>query len=267
MKRPLRIAVSASIFHRDASRATYNGRPLSYVEQSMTDWLYEHGAQPYVIGAPSFDRLPLDAVDYGAALSGMDGLLLQGGVDVSPTSYGQQPLRPEWAGDRRRDEYELALLEAAITSNKPVLGICRGCQLINVALGGTLYQDIATQVPASIQHNDREVYELNRHEVEFPAGSELAALYNVTRGVVNSVHHQAIDRLAEGLVVLARSVDDDLVEAVKLAADPHDEPWVLGVQWHPEFQDPRDETLLPTAPLLRAFFRAIEARTHRPEGG
>ena len=97
----------------------------------------------------------------------LDGLVLQGGADVSPTSYGETPLQPKWGGDRIRDDYEIALLDAFAERGKPVLGICRGLQLINVAFGGTLLQDIATQQPGALEHRDAEIYDRNFHGVEF----------------------------------------------------------------------------------------------------
>lgn len=260
MKDRLRIGVSACIFGPDPNRITFDGRPLVYLEQSMSDWVMAHGALPYMI-PPASARRPID-VTMADMVAQVDGLILQGGVDVSPTSYGEQPMRPEWSGDRERDVYEIALVEAAMEQNVPVLGICRGNQLINVALGGTLYQDINTQVPGSLVHRNAELYERNRHEVDFVPKSPMARWFGTTHATINSVHHQAIKDLADDLVVEARSTEDEIIEAVRLPAESSRDPWVVGVQWHPEFQDPEDDTLLPTTPLLKAFFSAIRDRQH-----
>ena len=119
-----------------------------------------HGALIFMI--PSIEtgglirRGNLSVEDYVEAL---DGLVLQGGADVSPRSYGDHPLRPEWQGDILRDRYEMELLAGFVDVGKPVLGICRGAQLINVAYGGTLWQDIPSMVPAALRHHDPELYD------------------------------------------------------------------------------------------------------------
>lgn len=222
----------------------------------MMDWLLAGGALPYLVppvrGAAK--------VSYAELLAPFDGLVLQGGVDVSPTLYGEVARRPEWSGDRERDDYEIALVRAAMAANKPVLGICRGHQLINVALGGALFQDIASDVPHALAHVNREIYARNTHEVDFAPNSYLHRICGVQRARVNSVHHQAVRDLGHGLVVEARSSEDDVIEAIRLPTESASDPWVLGLQWHPEFQDPADATMLPTRPLLDAFFDAIDER-------
>ena len=117
--------------------------------------------------------------------------------------YGEEPLRPEWAGDRVRDEYEMALVRAFAAAGKPVFGICRGLQLINVAHGGTLYQDIATQKPGARVHRDAAAYDLNFHEVDVLPETRLASLLQAGRHRINSVHHQGIKQLAAGFEVEA----------------------------------------------------------------
>lgn len=234
----------------------YGGRPLAFVEQSMLDWLVRGGAIPSMLGPvdPSIDRSI-----YAELLQPFDALILQGGVDVSPTWYGETPRSPEWAGDRARDEYEFALFRAAVAANKPVLGICRGHQLINVALGGSLFQDITTDHPNALQHRNAALYQRNQHDVSFVPGGMLHRIYETHHAVINSVHHQGIKQLAPGLEVLARA-PDDVIESVMLPVESSQDPWVLGVQWHPEFQTP-DDRLLPTQPLLDALFDAIKRRS------
>ena len=102
--------------------------------------------------------------------------MLQGGNDIAPETYGESPLNPAWAGDRVRDNYEIALFREFVAQGKPVLGVCRGCQLVNVALGGTLYQDIATQVSKSLQHVSDERYDKFFHHLRVREGSWLASL-------------------------------------------------------------------------------------------
>jgi putative glutamine amidotransferase len=146
----------------------------------------------------------------------LDALVLQGGADISPSNYGEEPLQPEWAGDRVRDEYEIELFSEFVEAGKPVLGVCRGVQLINVALGGTLYQDLPAQVGVRVAHRDRSIYEANIHEICFEPGSGLARLYaGVQGGRVNSLHHQAVRKLGRDLVVEARSAEDGVIEAIR----------------------------------------------------
>ncbi len=253
MTKPL-VAVSSCWFAPDPERTRYNGRPLLFVEQSMSDWLLRGGFLPVGIPFPTPTRedVPFDAHQF---LERVDALVLQGGVDVAPTNYGEQPMREDWSGDAIRDHYEMALVEAALDLRLPILAICRGHQLLNVVLGGTLYQDIETQIAGALQHRNAEIYEKNFHDMTIAPGSWLEKLYQGKHTVrVNSVHHQAIKDLADGLVVQARSSEDDVIEAVKL----DDERFVVGVQWHPEFQDPADGGLLETTPLLKALARAID---------
>jgi len=169
---------------------------------------------------------------------------------VGPGSSGQAPLRPEWEGDRVRDAYEQALLAAFVDAGKSVLGVCRGLQLLNVALGGSLHQDLPTQIPGALVHRDPVPYDRNTHRVAIEPGSALASLLGVESGLVNSVHHQAIDRLAPGLVVEARA-PDGIIEAVRGTG----RTFVAAVQWHPEFRGEGDGTLDDT-PLLGAFLGA-----------
>lgn len=241
MSPPLRIGVSACIFHADPTRAVFSGKPLYYLERSMADFLGSRGALVYVIPPPCDDR-------FAAYVDDLDGLVLSGGADVAPSSYGASAARPEWAGDAERDRYELGLLGAALERDKPVLGICRGHQLLNVGLGGTLHQDIATYIEGARVHRDAARYDHNEHLVTLEG--ELARWFGVTRGLVNSVHHQSIDVLGAGLVACARA-DDGVIEAV--VSTRH--RWVRGVQWHPEFRF-GDPTLLDQRRLLDAFLHA-----------
>lgn len=238
--------------HRDEQRQLYDGRPLLYLEQSMGEWFLRYGrGVPLLIPAPRQEVIAqTGAEDF---VDVIDGLVVQGGVDMAPESYGDQPLRREWSGDAVRDAYELELIEHCLRRDRPVLGICRGHQVLNVALGGTLYQDIETQVGTEVTHRDGELYHENSHRVEFVEGSTLAQVYGVRRGEINSVHHQAIRELGEGLVVEARCPEDGVIEAVWLEG----RRYARGIQWHPEFQERRQLELLSPEPLLDDFYAAI----------
>jgi putative glutamine amidotransferase len=248
---PLRIGVSSCLLHADPERPIFNGKPLYYLEQSMARWVGSQGALVYLIPGP----------EHGASVEtycgDLDALVLAGGVDVSPRSYGEEPLRPEWSGDAVRDGYEIALARAFLSAKKPLLGICRGHQVLNVALGGSLYQDINQQIEGSIVHRNREIYDKNAHTIEVDAASELARIAGVSGSQkVNSVHHQAIKALGRGLVVDARCDADGVVEAVHLPGDT----FAVGVQWHPEFTDPTNASFLDNGPLLASLQRAAAAR-------
>jgi putative glutamine amidotransferase len=250
-----KIGISACFFHPDPQRKSAPSKTLQWIEQSTAHWVMAGGALPVMVPAPYGDtaRGDVTVADYAQWL---DGLVLHGGADVWPGSYGEQPLRPEWNGDRLRDAYEIALVQAFEAAGKPVFGICRGLQLINVAHGGTLYQDIATQKPGARTHRDAEAYDLNFHEVDIVPGTRLAQLLRETRHKINSVHHQGIKDLAPGFTVEATSPDDGIIEAIRYTGGP----WVSAVQWHPEFHFPR-LGVVDDMPLLYDFLEA--ARTAR----
>lgn len=255
--RPLRIGLSARLLHQPPTELGFRGKTLQYLEQSVAHWILQHGAVVVMVPTLGLDaevsRRRISVREYAELL---DGLVLQGGADVSPRSYGQEPLQPAWAGDPVRDRYEIELIEGFLELGKPLLGICRGCQLLNVAFGGSLVQDLATQHPGARMHVDTALYDEHQHGIEFVAGSWLAALYpSDCVAVVNSIHHQAIDRLGGDLAVEARSSGDGVIEAIRgmgaLA--------VSGVQWHPEFHLGRPDRLDPE-PLLADFLRVVRER-------
>ncbi len=183
-------------------------------------------------------------------LDGLDGLILTGGKDVQPELYGAQrhprtdPPRPE------RDEWELALFRGADDRRIPVLAICRGLQLVNVARGGTLHQHLPDALGTERFRVGGGVYASNTVEVD--AGTALASLVGAGELDVHSYHHQGVDRLGEGLVVTART-DDGVVQAVEST----DDGYLLGVQWHPE-QDLEDRRLF--AGLVAQASRYAESR-------
>lgn len=255
MQRP-RIGISANILHRDPDRSVYDGRPLLYLEQSMAEWVMRAGARPYLVPAAAEEASVETSLE--EMMCGMDGLVLHGGADVAPVSYGQEPLDEDWQGDAVRDRYEMALVEAAIEHDRPILAVCRGLQLVNVALGGTLYQDIATQVDGAIEHRDRQRYDDHTHEVAFTDGEWLRELYDGSDGgEVISVHHQAIREVAEGLRVEATCPDDGVIEAARLQREDR---YVAGIQWHPEFQEVDNRRLLDASVLMEDFLGAVRGR-------
>jgi putative glutamine amidotransferase len=186
---------------------------------------------------------------------------------MSPRHYGEEPLRPEWEGDPARDVYEIELVRLCLAANKPLLGVCRGAQVLNVALGGTLYQDIETLHPGARVHRNWEIYDEHAHEISFERGSLLERWYlgKVPDGSprVNSVHHQGLKTLGRDLVIEARSLPDGVVEAVRYEAPDGGGAFAYGVQWHPEFIRPGTPGLLDPQILLRAFLDEVNARRER----
>ena len=199
-------------------------------------------------GVPIMLPLTDNAPDL-AQLCGMcDAFLLTGGHDVSPELYGEAPLPACGACSAARDRMEKYVLNCALQGDKPVLGICRGVQLLNALLGGTLYQDLPTQHPSATEHHQTPPYDVPVHEVLIQPDTPLHALLGRDRLPVNSYHHQAIKDLSPRLKPMAVS-EDGLVEAVHLPG----KRFVWGVQWHPEVSFRTDAA---SAAILRAFVGA-----------
>ena len=255
---PLKIGLSARLLHDPPKELGFRGKTLQYLEQSIAHWLMAHGALVFMVPTTETGGLLRAQVSMGDYVRALDGLVLQGGADVSPTSYGEAPLRPGWSGDRVRDLYEIDLLWECVIQQKPVLGICRGAQLINVAFGGTLWQDVSTQIPGAMGHVDNEAYDSHAHEIELVPGSGLGRLYPVQkRATVTSIHHQAVKELGRGLAAEAHSVPDGIIEAIRWSGASY----VLGLQWHPEFHIGRGNGLLDCSPVLLEFLE--NARPNR----
>jgi len=255
----LKIGVSACFFYPDPARAAFASKTLQYLEQSVAHWIMSGGALPVMVPSPTGDTARGGIGFYDHA-QWLDGLVLHGGSDVWPGSYGETPLQERWNGDRNRDEYEIALVRAFANAGKPVFGICRGLQLINVAFGGTLYQDIPTQRPQALVHRDAVAYDLHFHDLAVEPGSRLDALLaDQTSRKINSVHHQGVKDLATGFVVEARCPADGMVEAIRHTGAA----WVAAVQWHPEFHQPALGTL-DDAPILQDFLNAARAARTAP---
>lgn len=162
----------------------------------------------------------------------IDGLLIPGGQDVQPSLYGEQPLEQTDKPCTERDSFELLLLKEFLKTDKPIFGICRGSQIINVSLGGRLYQDLPTQKPSKTikSHNQECPYSKTVHTIAVEPNSLLYQSVGVETLSVNSLHHQGISTLAKPLAVAGRA-DDGLIESYYHPG----KPFLLGVQWHPEF--------------------------------
>jgi putative glutamine amidotransferase len=262
MTTPLLIGVSARIHHPEGPARKLGGvytKTLHYLEQSVAHWVISANVLVFMIPAIESEglikRSDMRLYHYAEAL---DGVVLQGGADVAPETYGMTAERPEWAGDRVRDRYEIELFEAFVGKGKPVLGICRGCQLINVAFGGTLHQDIGAAMPEALNHRNDQ-YELNFHSMRFVQGTRLARLYPGRKdATINTIHHQAVNKLGRGLDVEAVAIPDNIIEAIRWRGPSY----VFGVQWHPEFMfgPAMSADHLDGAPILNEFLDAVRER-------
>ena len=199
------------------------------------------GGAPLVI-PPHVEKAKLRAI-----FEHLDGLLLSGGGDILPALFGEEDSGLLWAVDERRDRAELALARWALAEGFPLLAICRGIQVLNVAAGGTLFQDIPTQVSHALSHSIVAGNPRARvsHTVEVKAGSRLAALLGAGELGVNSAHHQAVKAVGAGLVITARA-PDTVVEGLEAP----DHPFCVGVQWHPE-------AMVASFPVMRRLFEGL----------
>jgi putative glutamine amidotransferase len=174
--------------------------------------------------------VPLAEETVPLVLSRLDGLVLSGGGDLDPAHYGAAPHATLGSVSPRRDTFELALAREALLRDLPLLAICRGQQLLNVARGGTLLRDIPSELRGATEHDSRGPRSRCLHEVQLLPDTRLRAILGRDTLAVNSFHHQAVDRLGDGMVIAARCPADGVVEAVEMPSYR----FVVGVQWHPE---------------------------------
>ena len=203
--------------------------------------LLQSGAIPVVLPATS------DPAHIERIVAACDGFLIPGGQDIDPGRYGSVRKPHTHRSATARDAMEQTLVRAVVAAGKPLLGICRGMQSINVALGGTLHQDIQANVsPDALPHVQGRPFDLPAHMVDVVEGTRLASIVGAPRLGVNTIHHQSVAELGEGLVVNAVSPDDGIVEGIELPGDA----FVVGVQWHPEH-------MWRTRPHSKRLFRAL----------
>lgn len=215
------IGISCGTFHDRAWCPPSFGHRQTYV-----DAILRAGGAPLLI-PPIQDEVTLRVL-----YERLDGLLFAGGGDIAPVHYGAEPHTKLGLIDPLRDGAELPMARWAVAEGKPILGICRGVQVLNVALGGTLYQDIPSEIASELHHNlsyEREDWTHMAHEISIAPDSRLARLLGVDRLPINSLHHQSVREVADGLLAVAWA-PDGVVEALEGAG----EAFVVGVQCHPE---------------------------------
>ena len=238
-ERPL-IGICAS--RETASWTVWQQQPAILVGSAYVDRVQEAGGSPVIVA-------PTDPADL-RVLDWLDGVLLPGGLDLSPSGYGEPVSEECEAFDPARDEFELALTEAALDRDMPLLGICRGLQLMNVALGGTLVQDLKSVLGAETHRATvGSLDEGNSHTVDLTPGSLAARIAERATIAGRSHHHQAVDRPGTGVVISGVSGSDGVAEAIEVKG----RAFAIGVQWHAEATP--DDSFIP------AFVEA--ARTYR----
>ena len=186
------------------------------------------------------------------------GLVLTGGEDVDPARYGEQPIPELGSVSPARDAMEFNALETAVGRGVPVLAICRGCQVLNVFYGGTLFQDISAQRPETSEHEQSQPWGAHAHTARIESDSLLARAVGATELRINSYHHQAIKDVGAPLRVVAWA-DDGLIEGV----EHPDHEWMLGVQWHPERHEATGPQHDTDRKLMSEFARAVSAHARR----
>jgi putative glutamine amidotransferase len=229
----------------------HDGRRAEHLERAYTDAVVGAGALPFVLPV-------LDRADAQGVLSGLDGFLLTGGGDVAAAFYGGDPAPQAYGVEAARDTWELALVAAARTAGLPVLGICRGAQVLNVAAGGTLIQHlpVCTDEPHREYERDREMV----HPVDVDPRSLLAAITGQRSFGVNSLHHQAVANIGSSLRPVAWA-PDGVIEAV----ESNDDGPLLGVQWHPELLTHQPPHGLLFAWLVQAAANRLAATASGPD--
>lgn len=227
--------IIAIVGHTDLNKFNM---PATAIPTAYTQAVEKAGGVPIILPfTPDLDILPAMA---GSA----QGFLFAGGKDMDPAFFHQAPIPELGEMDTALDRFQMAVLSWAMAGKMPVLAICRGLQVVNVALGGTLFQDIATQAPGQVLKHTQDVISFDTdHEIKIEPGSRLHTIFG-DRIPVNSRHHQAIDSLGEGLVITARA-PDGIIEAAEHQTLPMDL-----VQWHPELMLQKNDVMLP---LFKSF--------------
>jgi len=248
----------------DRTRAVFGHKTLLYLEKDMSLFLSRRGVLPILIP----DLPESELIEF---LNQMDAFVFQGGADLAPSSYGEEGIENNrWPGDPHRDHYELKIMDFAFQNKKPVLAVCRGFQVMNVYLGGTLYQDLALQTQTKIIHRDAETYDRVHHEVQLESSGILAEWYGKRSDkkptlMVNSVHHQGVKTLGRDLIVDAVCADDKLIEAFHYK--DLNTQFAVAVQWHPEFSHTLKNTVADPNPLYDEFLKAVEKGKKKGEQG
>lgn len=223
------VGISGSVY-KDAN-GRFPGYRLSFVNEDYVTSVENEGGVPFIIPVTTNKQVISNQVDQ------IDGLVLSGGVDVNPLSYDEEPLQNQGAILPERDEFEIELVRATIDAGKPVFAICRGMHILNIAYGGTLYQDIEYISEPAIKHEQESSPWVESHTVHMEEGSYLHELFG-EKVLTNSFHHQVVKDVAPDFTVTARA-DDGVIEGMEKKGDRS----VFAVQWHPEMMTTKHENM------------------------
>ena len=220
MKKPV-IGISGSLIIDDSG--SFAGYKRSYVNNDYILSVIKNGGIPFIIPFNENEEVIKSQMEM------VDGLLLSGGQDVNPHNYGEEPMPKLGDTFPERDDFEYGLLKAALDQKKPILGICRGFQIINTFFKGSLYQDLSYIGTDVLKHNQVNSPSRVTHSVMVDKTTKLFDIFGEEKIMVNSFHHQAVKALGEGLVISAKA-PDGITEAIEKL----EYPFLVGVQWHPE---------------------------------
>jgi putative glutamine amidotransferase len=223
----------------------FPGMERAYVNYDYVQAITMAGAVPILLPVISDEQSIRKQIEL------VDGLLLSGGCDINPLCYNEEPCKELGFILPEVDEHQLAIVRIATELGKPMLGICRGIQILNVAFGGTLYQDVL-QVPTTIKHTQRTQRHVPGHTVNIVQDTIMSSIFNKTAILTNSFHHQAVKNVAPGFIVNARS-EDGVIEGIERPGDV----FTLGVQWHPEMMAGKYPDMLK---LFRKFIAATDLK-------
>lgn len=233
----LKIGIAANILIMDSGMMP--GIYRAYVNNDYVESLEKAGCIPVMLPVLS------DIEDVKAQVEGLDGIVLSGGWDIDPFLYGEQPLVQQGFTMREVDRFYLAVIQAGDTLSIPIFGICKGMQAINIAFGGTLYQDIGSQMKTCFQHVQQAPRYDATHKISIEKGSFLESVLG-KEAMVNSFHHQSIKTVASGFRITARA-GDGVVESIERDSGS----FICGVQWHPEMMAKYDNKIM--LQLFQAF--------------
>lgn len=246
----LKIGLSACFMYPDPSRVVFGHKSLTYLENDMARYVTRANVMPVLIPDLPFERLK-------PILDELDGIVFQGGADVCPETYGESYLdATRWPGDKHRDTYELLLVDYFFKMGRPILGICRGFQILNCYFGGTLCQDIPSLIQTPVEHRNAQTYDRVHHGVQVQTGGWLQRLYQKEHLEVNSVHHQCVKTLGQGLRIEAWSQNDQIIEAFTF--EDMQTRYVGAVQWHPEFSHTLQGVVDDSEPIIEDFLSAVQ---------
>ncbi|HSE89360.1 MAG TPA: gamma-glutamyl-gamma-aminobutyrate hydrolase family protein [Candidatus Binatia bacterium] len=250
MSRAPLIGISADLSDVPANATNPAQEPLLFLPQRYCRAIQEAGGITLIL-PPIASRSGLRRT-----LHRLDGILISGGnFDIHPSYYGEKPISALGSIKKERTEFELELVDLALNQDLPLLGICGGAQAINVALGGSLYQDIATQLPNATQHEQGANRDERGHPIMIHSGTYLRKIVQKQTLEVNTTHHQAVRKIGKGLFVNA-TAEDGLIEGLESSSHS----FVLGVQWHPEILARKDFS-------QRRIFSSFIAASKRPHRG